>query len=169
MRRLETTGMLKLAEGSIRVLHRASELTADHAAGDQAGRASELHKEAERSLRMAKVLATGGFAEEAPILIAKTIGCIAAAKLAALGELPAGAVTATPAQLRDLVDRGALPAQAATTLASLWPGAGAPSGSEIAELLAATDRVVAECRGVEEATVVSAINVAVGRVAVGDI
>src|SRR5262249_9689819 len=44
MRRLETTGMLKLAEGSIRVLHRASELTADHAAGDQAGRASELHK-----------------------------------------------------------------------------------------------------------------------------
>src|SRR5258708_5860137 len=59
-------------------------------------------------------------------------------------------------QLRDLVDRGALPAQAATTLASLWPGVGAPSGSEIAELLAATDRVVAECRGVEEATVVSA-------------
>jgi superfamily II DNA or RNA helicase len=169
MRRLETTGMLKLAEGSIRVLHRASELTADHAAGDQSGRASELHKEAERSLRMAKVLATGGFAEEAPMLIAKTIGCIAAAKLAALGELPAGAVTATPAQLRDLVDRGALPAQVATTLASLWPGAGAPSGSEIAELLAATDRVVAECRGVEEATVVSAINVAVGRVAVCDI
>src|SRR5260370_14974272 len=36
---------------------------------------------------------------------------------------------------RDLVDRGALPAQAATTLASLWPGVGAPSGSEIAELL----------------------------------
>jgi hypothetical protein len=107
--------------------------------------------------------------EAAPMLIAKTIGCIAAAKLAALGELAAGAVTATPAQLRDLVDRGALPAQAATTLASLWPGAGAPLGSEIAELLAATDRVVAECRGVEEATVVSAINVAVGRVAVGDI
>src|SRR5262245_24532963 len=77
--------MLKLAEGSIRVLHRASGLAADYAAGDQAGRASELHKEAERSLRMAKVLATGGFAEEAPILIAKTIGCIAAAKLAALG------------------------------------------------------------------------------------
>jgi hypothetical protein len=48
------------------------------------------------------------------------------------------------------------PAQAATTLASLWPGAGATSGSEIAELLAATDPVVAECRGVEEATVVSA-------------
>src|SRR5262245_30877005 len=89
--------------------------------------------------------------------VERTIGCIAAAKLAALGELPAGAVTATPAQLRDLVDRGALPAQAATTLASLWPGAGPPSGSEIAELLAATDRVVAECRGVEEATVVSAV------------
>jgi hypothetical protein len=47
------------------------------------------------------------------------------------------------------------PAQAATTLASLWPGAGGTSASEIAELLAATDRVVAECRGVEEATVMS--------------
>jgi hypothetical protein len=44
MRRLETTGMLKLAEGSIRVLHRASGLTADHPAGDQAGRASELQR-----------------------------------------------------------------------------------------------------------------------------
>src|SRR5258707_7378618 len=111
MRRLETTGMLKLAEGSIRVLHRASELTADHAAGDQAARASELHKEAERSLRMAKVLATGGFVEEAPMLIAKTIGCIAAAKLAALGELPAGARTATPAPLRALRGRRARPLQ----------------------------------------------------------
>ena len=100
---------------------------------------------------MAKVLAAGGFAEEAPMLIAKTIGCIAAAKLAERGELPAGATTATPAQIRDLVDRGALASQAATALAALWPGGVAPSGSEIADLLAATDRVVAESGGAMDA------------------
>ena len=151
MRRLETTGMLKLAEGSIRVLHRAEELDDGRSPGDQAARALELRREAERSLRMAKVLAAGGFAEEAPMLIAKTIGCIAAAKLAELGELPAGATTATPAQIRDLVDRGALASQAATALAALWPGGVAPSGGEIADLLAATERVVAEGDGAMDA------------------
>ena len=151
MRRLETTGMLKLAEGSIRVLHRAEELDDARSPGDQAARALELRREAERSLRMAKVLAAGGFAEEAPMLIAKMIGCIAAAKLAERGELPAGATTATPAQIRDLVDRGALASQAATALAALWPGGVAPSGGEIADLLAATERVVAEGDGAMDA------------------
>ena len=68
----------------------------------------ELRGEAERSLRMARVLATGGFPEEALPLIAKAIGMGAAARLAAFGELAAGATMATPAQIRDLVDRGAL-------------------------------------------------------------
>ena len=44
-------------------------------------------REAERSLRMARVLAAGGFPEEALPLLAKAIGIAAAAKLAALGEL----------------------------------------------------------------------------------
>ncbi|HLH88954.1 MAG TPA: DEAD/DEAH box helicase [Xanthobacteraceae bacterium] len=144
IRRLETTGMLKLAEGSIRILHRAAELVGEQGASDQAARAADLQREAERSLRMAKVLATGGFAEEAPMLIAKTLGCLGAAKLAALGELPPGDTTATPQQLRDLVDRGALPARTATTLAGLWPAAGAPSGGELAELIGAAERAIAE-------------------------
>jgi hypothetical protein len=144
MRRLETTGMLKLAEGSIRILHRSAELAGDAGASDQAARAADLQREAERSLRMAKLLAGGGFAEEAPVLIAKTLGCLGAAKLATLGELPPGATTATPQQLRDLVDRGALPPRTATTLAGLWPAAGAPSGSEIVELIGATERVIAD-------------------------
>ena len=149
MRRLETAGMLRLAEGSIRVLHRAAELAEDRAASDQAARIADLQREAERSLRMARVLAAGGFAEEAPVLIAKTLGCLGAAKLAALGELAPGAATATPQQLRDLVERGALPARTATTLAGLWPAAGAPSGSEITELLGAAERVVADALGVD--------------------
>jgi hypothetical protein len=152
MRRLETIGMLKLAEGSARVLHRAPELAAaDHPASDPAARVAELHRQAERSLRMAKVLAAGGFPEEAPPLIAKAIGCGAAAKLATLGELPAGISMATPAQTRDLVDRGALPPQATATLAALWPGAGAPSNAEMGSLLEATAGVLAACDVVDKA------------------
>jgi superfamily II DNA or RNA helicase len=147
MRRLETSGMLSLTDGAIRVLHRAAEFSAGAAAGHQAARASDLQKEAERSLRMAKVLAAGGFAEEAPALIAKTLGCVGAAKLAELGELAQGAATATPQQLRALVERGALPAQAATVLDRLWPGTGAPAGGEIADLLAATEQAVAARTG----------------------
>jgi len=147
MRRLETSGMLSLTDGSVRVLHRAADFVTGDAAGHQAARASDMHKEAERSLRMAKVLAAGGFAEEAPALIAKTLGCLGAAELAALGELAQGGTTATPQQLRDLVERGALPASAAAALDGLWPAGGAPSGGEIAQLLAATEHVVAACGG----------------------
>ena len=69
--------------------------------------ASNCVAEAERALRMARVLAPGGFPEEALPLIVKAIGIAAAAKLSALGELPVGVSTATSAQIRDLVDRGA--------------------------------------------------------------
>jgi hypothetical protein len=156
MRRLESTGMLKLAEGSIRILHRSAELAGDAGASDQAARAADLQREAERSLRMAKLLAGGGFAEEAPVLIAKTLGCLGAARLATLGELPPGATTATPQQLRDLVDRGALPGRTATTLAGLWPAAGAPSGSEIVELIGAAERVIADYLGGDTSAVSAA-------------
>jgi hypothetical protein len=151
MRRLETSGMLSLTEGAIRVLHRAADFATGPAAGHQAARASDLQREAERSLRMAKVLAAGGFAEEAPALIAKTLGCLAAAKLAELGELAQGASTATPQQLRDLVERRALPALAATALDGLWPAAGAPSRGELADLLTATEQLVAGRMGEEKA------------------
>ncbi len=67
-----------------------------------------LRTEADRTLRMARVLAVGGFTEEALPLVAKAIGTAAAVALAALGELAAGASVATPDQVRDLVGRGAL-------------------------------------------------------------
>jgi hypothetical protein len=86
-------------------------------------RAAELRADAEKSLRMARVLAAGGFIEEALPLIAKAIGIAAAAKLAGLGELAAGASLATPAQVRDLVERGALAPQAETALSALWSAA----------------------------------------------
>jgi hypothetical protein len=97
---------------------------------------------AQRALRMAQVLASGGFPEEAPPLIAKAIGQGAAARLSALGELPAGIAMATPLQIRALVERNVLPPQA--VLADLSPAA-APSGAELDGLLAAAAQVLAAC------------------------
>ena len=152
MRRLQSSGMLQLVEGPVRVLHRAPELAeVEGAAGDSTARVAELRRQAERALRMARVLAIGGFPEEAPPLLAKAIGHGAAAKLSALGELSAGVSMATPVQVRDLVERNALPSQAASTLAALWPAAGAPSGAEVGRLLEATAQVLAACEDGMEA------------------
>jgi hypothetical protein len=151
MRRLQSSGMLQLVDSPVRVLHRAPELAnLDGAPGDPMAWAAELRRQGERALRMARVLATGGFPEEAPPLLARAIGFAAAAKLSALGELPNGASMATPAQVRDLVERNALPSQAASILAALAPMAGAPSGAEVRELLETTAHVLAACEdGVE--------------------
>ena len=146
MRRLEATGMLKLADGTSRVLHRAPELAgADQVPGDPSSRLAELLKQAERSLRMAKVLAAGGFPEEASPLIARAIGHGAAAKLSLLGELSAGISMATPAQTRALVERGALPSRTLATLATLGPGTGVPSGAELGHLFEETAQIIAAC------------------------
>jgi superfamily II DNA or RNA helicase len=152
MRRLQSSGILQLVQGTGRVLHRAPEFTEpDQPAGEAAARTSELHAQAERTLRMAQVLARGGFPEEAPPLIAKAIGQGAAARLSALGELPAGIAMATPAQVRALVERNALPAHAVDALAS--PAAAAPSAAEVDELLDAAAQVLAACAAGEAAAV----------------
>ena len=135
MRRLAASGMITLAEGQARVLHQSPDfaVAADPNFDPQA-RAAELRGEAERSLRMARVLAAGGFREEALPLIAKAIGIGAAAKLAAGGEIAAGVCIATPAQVRDLVDRGILAAQAEAALSDLWSVAGGRTVADV-ELL----------------------------------
>jgi superfamily II DNA or RNA helicase len=152
MRRLQSSGILALVEGPVRVLHRASGFADSDAPPVQAAaRAAELARQAERSLRMARVLASGGFAEEAPPLIAKAIGHGAAARLSALGELVDGSALATPAQIQALVERGMLPPQTISTMAGLWPAAGAPSGAEVEDLLDATAQVLAACAAGGEA------------------
>src|SRR4029077_14789362 len=101
MRRLAASGMIMLAESSSRVLHQSLDFAAAaDPSYDPEKRSIALRSEGERSLRLAHVLAAGGFPEEALPLISKAIGIAAAARLAALGELPAGVSTATPAQLR---------------------------------------------------------------------
>jgi len=145
MRRLEATGMIKLAEGTSRVLHRAPELAGAAQATDSANRLAELLKQAERSLRMAKVLAAGGFPEEASPLIARAIGHGAAARLSLLGELSADISMATPAQIHALVERGALPSQTSATLAAVGPGSGVPAGAELGRLFEETAQIIAAC------------------------
>jgi superfamily II DNA or RNA helicase len=145
MRRLQSSGMLQLVDGPVRVLHRAPELAEADGLKDAGARSAELRGQAERALGMARALAIGGFPEEAPPLLARAIGHAAAAKLSALGELSAGVSMATPVQIRDLVDRGALPPQALNMLAALWPAAGVPTGAEVREMLKATSEVLAAC------------------------
>ena len=78
-------------------------------------------------------LAAGGFPRERPL----------AARLAALGELPAGVSTATPAQIRDLVDRGAFASQAEAALSALWSPAGGRGVGDIISLIDNATLVVA--------------------------
>jgi superfamily II DNA or RNA helicase len=136
MRRLAASGMIKLSEDHSRALHRSPDFAAAaDASFAPEKRAAELRCEAERSLRMARVLAAGGFPEEALPLIGKAIGIGAAAKLAALGELAAGISIATPAQIHDLVRRGVFAPQAQAALLALWSTAAAPPIAELASLI----------------------------------
>ena len=136
MRRLAASGMITLAEGQSRVLHQSPDfVAAADPSFDPQARATELRGEAERMLRMARVLAAGGFPEEALPLIAKAIGIGAAARLAALGEIAAGVSVATPAQIRDLVDRGILAAQAEAALSDLWSVAGGRTVANVESLI----------------------------------
>jgi hypothetical protein len=84
---------------------------------------------------MARALATGGFPDEALPLIAKAITAGAAAQLAALGELALGATLASPAQVRDLVQRGVLAPQAETALSTLWSTASRNAGADVDSLI----------------------------------
>ena len=144
VRRLAASGMIGLPEGASRVLHRSADLAAaDDPRFDPQARASELRVQAERSLRMARVLAAGGFPEEALPLLAKAVGSGVAARLAELGELAAGASLATPAQIRDLLDRGALPRQADGVLSALWPATGMPAIAEAASLVESASLLIA--------------------------
>jgi hypothetical protein len=148
LRRLQASGMIQIMDGSPRVLHRAAGLAdtdVEDAANALRARMVGLRDQAERALRMAHVLAAGGFPEEAQPLLSKAIGYGAAIRLAALGELPADATLATPEQIQDLVEHKALSPQCITTLDELAAESGTPSGTEIERLLKATAEVLLAC------------------------
>ena len=120
MRRLAASGLLHFTQAS-RELYRSAALPSEPAAAKAApdGRGSQAVAEADRALRMAKTLTDGGFPEEAPALLAKSLHAMAAALMAARGESASGASGAGNADIRRLVDCGSLPAQALVLLDAL--------------------------------------------------
>jgi hypothetical protein len=148
VRRLQSSGFVQLVDGQSRILHRAPELAdtgLEDAANAAKARAVALRGQAKRALRMARVLADGGFPEEALSLLGKAIRHGGAARLVEMAELDADVTMATPTQIRELVDRKALPLQAIATLNVMAEAAGAPSGAEVDRLLEATAEAMAAC------------------------
>ena len=144
LQRLEASGHMQRAGASSRVLHQSPKLI-ETANTRALVRAKELRTEAERALRKAQVLAAGGFAEDAPMLLSRAIGHAAAARLALEGEPQDDGAIAKPAQIRELVDRKALPQQAWVTLEALSAPERRVSDVEVAHLLNATADVLASC------------------------
>ncbi len=142
MQRFAASGLLQFTHES-RLLHRSATLIeqgADALAPDQ--RSAQLIEEAQRALRMAKVLASGGFPEEAPVLLAKVLQKAGAARMAARTELPAGASTATGTDIRRLVERGELPADALAILDASQPSAGPPAPDSINALVSTAEQIL---------------------------
>jgi hypothetical protein len=153
MQRLAAGGMITMMPDEAHVLHRSPELVrALDGGGDSPERTDELRRNAERWLRMARVLAAGGFPEEALPLVAKAISTGAAAKLAALGELAAGAASATPAQVRQLVERGALLPQADSMVPALWSTPSADAVGNVDSFIEMGMQVIAALEQAEIAT-----------------
>jgi hypothetical protein len=147
-RRLQSSGFVQAVDGPSRILHRApglSDTGLEDTANAAKARSLALRGQAKRALRMARVLAEGGFPEEALPLLDKAIRHGGAAKLAETAQLDADVAMATPTQIRELVDRKALPLQAIATLDVVAAAAGAPSGAEVDRLLDATAEALAAC------------------------
>jgi hypothetical protein len=142
LRRLASAGMLQFPQEA-RELYRSPTLPLEPTApeaGEARGARSIL--DAERSLRMAKTLADGGFPEEAPALLAKSLRAMTAALMAARGEASASAESDIDADIRRLVDCGALPADALALLETMRSASGAATADEVAPLLASTMRIL---------------------------
>jgi hypothetical protein len=142
MQRFAASGLLQFTHES-RLLHRSPTLIeqgADTPAPEQ--RSEQLIGEAQRALRMAKVLASGGFPEEAPVLLAKVLQKAVASRMAARSELPAGASIATDTDIRRLVECGEFPANTLAILDACQPSAGPPIPDGVNALISATEQIL---------------------------
>jgi hypothetical protein len=142
MQRFAASGLLQFTHES-RLLHRSTTLIEQHAGApalDQ--RSGHLIEEAQRSLRMAKVLASGGFPEEAPALLAKVLQKAGAARMAERAELPAGASTASDMDVRRLVERGEFPAEALAILDASRPSAVPAAADGINALISTAEQIL---------------------------
>ena len=142
MRRLAAAGMLHFTRES-QELYRSPALPPEFRARkpDEA-RGVQAILDADRALRMAKTLADGGFLEEAPALLAKALRMMAAALLAARGETPAGADNDIGADIRRLVECGALPTETMSVQEALQSLSSAATAEDVAPLLSSATRIL---------------------------
>ena len=96
--------------------------------------------EADRALRMAKTLAAGGFPEEAPPLLARSLRAMVEALTAARG---AASDVGSDAEIRGLIESGALPPEALSVLEAAADGA---SDANLDPMFAATARIMTAIR-----------------------
>ena len=130
LRRLNTLGMVRMADGARRVLYTAPELADEtQAEGPHDGQFGQWRDEAEKAVKMASLLTAGGFPEEAPPLLARALRLAVAARLGLAGEAPADIAAVSPDQVRRFV-HGALAPEAERVLTALRPG-GAASGDAL--------------------------------------
>jgi hypothetical protein len=142
MRRLAAAGLLQFTHEA-RELYRSAVLPSEPPASKGPdGRGAEAITEADRALRMAKTLADGGFPEEAPALLAKSLHAMAAALIAARGEAPAGAPNPANNDIRRLVECGALPSEALALLDATRSVSSAATMDDVAPLLSSTTRIL---------------------------
>ncbi|HEY2660085.1 MAG TPA: DEAD/DEAH box helicase, partial [Caulobacteraceae bacterium] len=143
LRRLARSGVLDLTSGPRRILHVSPEFAEPDAANSSTAQDDAWREEAERAIRMASVLAAGGFPEEAPPLLAKALRCAVASRLRAAGEVAADPSLANAEQTLELLKQSGLSVEAERVLATLRPGAATPNPADAAELARSTTRLVA--------------------------
>ena len=144
MRRLAASGMLRFTHEG-RLLHRSPALppeSTEPKASDRPGAAAMA--DADRSLKMARVLFTGGFAEEALPLLAKSLRSMAHTLSANRSE--AASASAGDGDIRRLVEQAVLPAEALTILDAANPAVTPATASGVEPLIAATARILATVR-----------------------
>jgi hypothetical protein len=144
LRRLAAAGVVGLAGGEACVRYATAEFAdpAPAAVDTPRDQASVWREQAERSIRMASVLAAGGFPEEAPAQFAKALQCLATAHRRAAGEGTAAPAATDPEEICAFAD-GADSAELTAVLAVVRPGAAPPTAAEAANLADAISRLIA--------------------------
>jgi hypothetical protein len=141
MRRLATSGLLQFTHAA-RTLHRSADVPEeDRVAECDDAKTLEAMAEADRTLRMAKVLAVGGFPEEVPPLLAKSLRSMAKALTATRGE--ALADQGGDGNIRYLVEKAALPVEALAILEASNPAMLPPVEGGVEPLISTTTRILA--------------------------
>ncbi len=143
LRRLAKSGLVSLADNQRRVMHTAPDLADPVPAADErVARDSAWRAEADRAIKMASVLAAGGFPEEAPPLLAKALRQALDVRLDLPGDAQNDGATPSLEQVRRLIKPGRLPSDAPRLLAALRPDAPPPTATDAADLARSTSRLI---------------------------